>query len=44
MRNPLGIAAATITAHGRTWSVPARLLTGDERDRRWAVLAAHWPS
>jgi deazaflavin-dependent oxidoreductase (nitroreductase family) len=41
--NLLAEPAASITAHGRTWPVRARLLAGEERERMWAVLAEHWP-
>lgn len=41
--NLLAHPDATITAHGRSWPVRARLLEGDERERMWEVLAAHWP-
>ncbi len=41
--NLLAEPAATITVHGRARPVRARLLAGPERERMWAVLAAHWP-
>ena len=41
--NLLANQEATVTAHGRTWPVRARLLEGEERERMWAVLAEHWP-
>lgn len=41
--NLLADPDATVTAHGHTWPVRARLLAGEERERSWAVLAAHWP-
>ncbi|HEX4222596.1 MAG TPA: nitroreductase family deazaflavin-dependent oxidoreductase [Pseudonocardiaceae bacterium] len=41
--NLLANPDATVTAHGRSWAVRARLLDGDERARMWEVLAAHWP-
>ena len=41
--NLLADPDATVTAHGRSWPVRARLLAGEERERMWAVLAEHWP-
>jgi deazaflavin-dependent oxidoreductase (nitroreductase family) len=41
--NLLASPEATVTARGDTWPVRARLLAGEERERMWAVLAAHWP-
>ena len=41
--NLLANPEATVTAHGRSWPVRARLLDGDERERMWTVLAEHWP-
>jgi deazaflavin-dependent oxidoreductase (nitroreductase family) len=33
-----------IRGYGDVFTAKARLLTGDERDRAWATVLAHWPN
>jgi deazaflavin-dependent oxidoreductase (nitroreductase family) len=33
-----------VRGHGDFFTAKARLLTGDERDRAWATVLAHWPN
>ena len=33
-----------VRGYGDTFTAKARLLTGDERDRAWATVLAHWPN
>jgi deazaflavin-dependent oxidoreductase (nitroreductase family) len=42
--NLLAEPQATVSVHGRTEKVKARLVTGAERERCWALLLEHWPA
>lgn len=42
--NLLAAPTATVVLHGRTETVTARLTSGDERARMWALLRATWPA
>jgi deazaflavin-dependent oxidoreductase (nitroreductase family) len=33
-----------VRGHGDFYTAKARLLTGEERDRTWATVLAHWPN
>jgi deazaflavin-dependent oxidoreductase (nitroreductase family) len=33
-----------VRGHGDFFTAKARLLTGEERDRTWATVVAHWPN
>jgi deazaflavin-dependent oxidoreductase (nitroreductase family) len=33
-----------VRGYGDVFTAKARLLTGDERDRAWATVLAHWPN
>jgi deazaflavin-dependent oxidoreductase (nitroreductase family) len=34
----------TVRGHGEFFTATPRLLTGEERDRAWATVVAHWPN